>query len=237
MHGQWFDDLACRLGTSTSRRSMGVLAVGLLAAVRGSQVGAKKKKKKKATGCTTPNVACGMKCCAPGEPCVNGVCGCGEGKVYCAAVSMCLAGTCCPDDGCVGDTCCPAGATCGADVKSFATYCLCKKTGQPMCGSRCCPSGQTCINEECASCPPEPNNWDGGFGGLGSRRVCGAHCACLTSVGNTAACVDLSNVVEVNHCRDDNECTTRLGQPALCVQGPREPCPDGCTCLPAGCAE
>ena len=230
MDGEHFDRWTRGMEARLARRGLiRALAAGIATVGLATAADAKKKKKKKKgpvpAGCVAPNVACGAACCPPGEPCVNGRCGCGAGEVFCdvGSASGCVPGSCCPEGVCTDETCCPAGTAC-LFLRGGAYACECI-TGQDTCAGRCCPTGQACYDEVCGPCRP----------GTGVTP-CGPFCACVTSIENTAACVDATLEVDCQECEDDAACTAQLGKPALCVaRTVSGQCPSGRFCVPAGC--
>jgi hypothetical protein len=238
MDAESFDRLTRGLNARLARRGLGrTIAAGVAALSLSGAADAKKKKKKKKkppAGCIAPNVACGTACCPPGEPCVDGRCGCAAGEVYCdlGDVAGCLPGNCCPETACAGETCCPAGTMCltaGGGELGIRTACRCI-TRFDDCAGRCCPTGQACYDGACGPCRPGSDR-----SGL---TVCGPQCLCVTSVENAAACIDATLEFVCSDCESDAECSAQLQRPAICFTRPgTEQCPSERVCAPIGCPD
>jgi hypothetical protein len=227
----------------------------------------KKKKKKKCKGNTKkcgkkciPTTSCcsSADCGGGGATCQGGTCLCPTGQQDCDGAcipdddccpactggQVCVAETCaCPanqqecDGECIPETdCCPAcsgGAICDGGV------CVCGPEN-PTCGEGCCDAGadEVCrvspSNEVCegGGCPPSNFCVDEDYFRCGPGG-----CSCITSVEDANACSDVANV-DCTDCTSDQQCTTALGQDALCI--PAGPFCTSCSgntnfCVATGC--
>jgi hypothetical protein len=174
-----------------------------------------KKKGKKKKKCKGNKKKCGKKCipktnCCSSADCGGGGATCQGGTCLCPTGQNDCDGECIPED-----DCCPAcsdGAICDGGVcvcagESFscgASECcegeVCAINFDPpseICEGGGCPSSNYCVDEDFFRCGP-------------------GDCACITSVEDENACTDLDNV-DCTDCTSDQQCTTALGQDALCI--------------------
>ena len=171
----------------------------------------KHKKKQKKKTCKSGTKKCGPKCiaeddCCPSctslQICVNGACTCPPGT-HCAD---CVTGSqCCDDAECgSGSYVCDEGScvcTSPSDVPCTATCCgdeVCASgpDSEGVCQAGGCPTTDWCSDE--------------------NLYLCGLGCSCVTSVGNTNVCTDWRGGACMA-CVTDEECTTAIGKPALCI--------------------
>lgn len=237
-----FDHWTRRLTSTSSRRAVGLAALGMsFTASLPLETAARKRKKKKkkckaprercgkaccqpgvpcisgACGCRGGEQVCGRACCAPGVPCVNGACGCPTGEVVCEldpqAGPVCLKGDCCPVN-CAGDTCCPSGAVCALGSGEALT-CTCESG--VICDRGCCKQGLTCTSGNCQQCQPGQTG-----------QACGVGCGCVTTIENSGACVNNAALLQCSSCASSADC----GAGKICILLPAgSPCSQNKACV------
>jgi hypothetical protein len=246
MDGERFDALVRSIDILVPRRAALRVLSGGLAALLGrfgiEDIEAKKgkKKKKKKKKCKKSQKKCGKKCipkanccstadCGPEQSCVSGTCTCPEGFVPCGA--ECIDDSlCCADSDCFPIYTCEGGfCTCiddPNDVPCNDVECcdpateVCAVTGTTgSCQAGGCPAGADVCNDETFFFCGGPGN-----------------CVCTTSVEDEPVCTDFAGVCI--DCTTDAECTTELGQDAVCIDlGANCTCDTGETtaCVAVGC--
>jgi hypothetical protein len=234
-----FDALARSIDMLAPRRAaIGALGGGLAALLARfgiDNIEAKKKGKKKKKKCKGKKKKCGKKCipkancckdsnCGPDQTCVSGTCTCPEGLIPCGAE-------------CIEDFQCCVDADCGGDILTCEdNVCTCPDPIDLPCDvDQCCDvsEDQVCDIQTgaCLSGCPTTD-----FCSDESLFFCDFECFCVTSVEAANVCTDLFG--ECFECATDAECTTELGQDAVCISN-GEFCTgcDGFTtiCIATGC--
>jgi hypothetical protein len=177
------------------------------------------------TGKECGDDGCGGSCggCGPQQTCQDGECICNDFLVKCG--EFCIEGQqCCTDDECPGITAC------------IFFGCRCPDEGDILCSAEsCCEPGA----EVCPWDRSHPQTGSCQAGGCPASNVCNSEtiyrcapeCGCLTSVDGATVCT-AAEADECVPCSHDVDCTTALGQPAVCIaNGPH--C--GCAGLSAFC--
>ncbi len=229
-----FDALVRSLDFHAPRRAaLGAIGAGLAAllAIGGDEDAEAKKKK-----CKGKKKKCGKKCIPKSKCCKSSECGpdqtCQNGRCTCPGEFFACGDTCV-----TGGECCVA-SDCGPIYECADGFCLCLESDDiPCLPEECCQAGEVCaITEESVTCQ------DGGCPTTDICSdpdvfLCGASCYCATSVEDQTACIDFL-VSSCFECTTDAECTTDLGQDAICI-----PTGEFCTgcdgftnvCIATGC--
>ena len=253
MDAERCEELVRRLLLGPSRRNLLVwLTSGPLAALplalgsestQSKKRKKKHKKKKKRTRCAPvcsgkacgPD-GCGGSCGACGleQTCQDGDCLCPIGLIKCGDV--CIEGQqCCTDEECQGVT------VCGA-IK----FCVCPNEGDILCSAdACCESGI----EVCPINRSNPHSGSCQAGGCPESDICNSetffrctpNCVCVTSVDDATFCT-AGEADQCVPCSHDSECTTALGESAICIaRGPfcGNFCPEEVTafCVKTNCSD
>jgi hypothetical protein len=156
-------------------------------------------------------VACGQRCCAGSETCLNtatGVC-CSAGTTTCGGLRCCNVPD--PGNGVVGETCIASTGTC------------CPNT-QEVCGTQCCAPGSHCATQGNECCAPGAAVCNGACCGRGEVCANGA-CRCATPCGDTC-CAGSDTCIDGACCPSGMECGgTCCSSGQTCVNG-------ACACQP-----
>lgn len=171
--------------------------------------------------------ACGHNC-APGQSCVEGVCGCG-------AVGSC-AGSCCANVCVDAETDARNCGTCG-HVCTAQERCV---SGRCACGFQECGPGTTCCGGGCVTLETDAKHCGScGRACAGNDRCTGGHCVCgflVCAVGSgccDGACTDLASPANCG------TCGRRCAEGERCADGVcscgLQQCVPGTICCGGGC--
>ena len=219
MDADRFDALARSLQLATPRRAaLGAIGGGLAAllarlGIDESEAKKRKKHKKKKKKCKGNKKKCGKKCIPKSQCCKDSECG---------DQQFCCQGAC------IDDVLCCTDADCGGNIYTCEEgVCLCPDPSEVPCSANeCCdPDTQVCeVTPDTSACQSGDCPAGTDFCSDETFYLCGGPlCGCTTSLEGQTVCTDLAGVCV--DCATDAECTTALGQDAVCI-----PIGEFCTC-------